>query len=182
MIGNARIRLRPTLTDDLDFVVGVERDEANRPHITPWERTQHEAAVRFPDFRHFIIEAGESGRSEPVGFVILIGCRNPNRSIELKRIVIQAKGRGLGRACVRLLKRVVFQELGAHRFWLDVRLHNTRAQSLYESEGFVQEGLLRECVQTAQGWESLRVMSMLKDEWLARCEAQLEPPAGPAGA
>lgn len=181
MIGTARLRLRPTLIDDLDFVVGVEQDEANRPHITPWDRTQHEAAVRFPDFRHFVIEeAGPpqgSGRSVPVGFVILIGCRNPNRSIELKRIVIQAKGRGLGRACVRLLKRVAFQDLHAHRFWLDVRLHNTRAQALYDSEGFVREGLLRECVRTDEGWESLAVMSMLEPEWRARCAAGQEPDA-----
>ncbi|WP_119154817.1 GNAT family N-acetyltransferase [Caldimonas tepidiphila] len=174
MIGNARIRLRPTLIDDLDFVVGIEQDEANRPWITPWERTQHEAAVRFPDFRHFVVEATDAGRSEPVGFVILIGCRNPNRSIELKRLVIQSKGRGLGRACVRLLKRVAFEDLGAHRFWLDVRLHNTRAQALYDSEGFVEEGLLRECVKTDEGWESLRVMSMLQAEYHARSAAGQE--------
>lgn len=177
MIGSARLRLRPTLIDDLDFVVGIEQDEANRPHITPWDRTQHEAAVRFPDFRHFVIEATDADLAGPVGFVILIGCRNPNRSIELKRIVIQAKGRGLGRACVRLLKRVAFADLGAHRFWLDVRQRNVRAQALYAQEGFVAEGRLRECVRTEEGWESLCVMSLLEGEWRARCDAGLEGPA-----
>ena len=181
MIGNARIRLRPTLIDDLDFVVGIEQDGANRPYITRWDRMQHEAAVRFPDFRHFVVEAGEAGApSRPVGFVILIGCRNQNRSIELKRLVIQPKGQGLGRACVHLLKRVAFDDLGAHRFWLDVRLHNARAHALYDSEGFVQEGLLRECVRTDEGWESLRVMSMLESEYRARCAAGQENDAVPA--
>ena len=46
------------MLSDLDFVISVEHDAANRPFITPWERTQHEGAVRFPDFRHFIVEAG----------------------------------------------------------------------------------------------------------------------------
>ena len=54
----ARVRLRPTMQSDLDYVLSLEQDPANLPFITPWERTQHEAAIRFPDFRHFIIEAG----------------------------------------------------------------------------------------------------------------------------
>ncbi len=55
---SARVRLRPTMTSDIDFVLTLERDPENLPFITPWESTQHEAAIRFPDFRHFILEAG----------------------------------------------------------------------------------------------------------------------------
>jgi diamine N-acetyltransferase len=55
---NLRARLRPTMLSDLDYVVSVEQDGQNRPFITPWERTQHEGAIRFPDSRHFIVEAG----------------------------------------------------------------------------------------------------------------------------
>ena len=91
--GHARVRLRPTMLSDLDFVGSVEHDPANRPFITPWERVQHEGAVRFPDFRHFIIEAGDGYPS--AGFVILQGCRNPHGSVELKRIVLQPQGPGL---------------------------------------------------------------------------------------
>ena len=47
----ARVRLRPTMQSDLDYVLSLEQDPANLPFITPWERTQHEAAIRFPDFR-----------------------------------------------------------------------------------------------------------------------------------
>src|SRR5438094_6189516 len=92
------LRLRPTMLSDLEFVISVEQDPANRPFITPWERTQHEGAVRIPDFRHFIVEAGPGYPS--AGFVILQGCRNPHRSIELKRMVLVAalQGRGYGRA------------------------------------------------------------------------------------
>ena len=64
---NPRLRLRPTMLSDLDFVTAVERDSRNLPFITPWERTQHEGAVRFPDFRHFIVEGGEDDGA--VGFV-----------------------------------------------------------------------------------------------------------------
>ena len=167
---STRVRLRPTMLSDLDFVTSVERDSRNLPFITPWERTQHEGAVRFPDFRHFIVEGGEG--YEPIGFVILQGCRNPHRSVELKRLVLQTKGQGFGRACVRLLKQMAFRDLHAHRFWLDVKQLNPRALALYANEGFVEEGRLRGSVRLstdgADGYDSLVVMSMLDREYQAR--------------
>lgn len=183
--GRPRMRLRPTMLSDLDFVISVETDAHNLPFITPWERTQHEGAVRFPDFRHFIVEAGEG--YESAGFVILQGCRNPHGSVELKRVVLQPKGQGLGRECVRQLKRMAFRDLRAHRFWLDVKQLNTRALALYQSEGFVEEGRLRESVRViipnggangdasgVAGYDSLIVMSMLDREYAARVALQLE--------
>jgi len=175
---SAAIRLRPTMLSDLDFVISIEQDPANRPYITPWNRTQHEGAIRFPDFRHFIVEAGAGYPSS--GFVILQGCRNPHGSIELKRLVLQPAlhGRGFGRAALRLLAQMAFRDLGAHRFWLDVKASNGRAQALYRSEGFVEEGRLRESVRTEAGYDSLVVMSMLRAEHeatLAHRRGQLAP-------
>jgi diamine N-acetyltransferase len=180
-----RVRLRPTLLSDLDFVIQVETDAHNLPFITPWERVQHESAVRFPDFRHFVVEAGPAYPA--VGFVILQGCRNQHRSVELKRIVLRhdGQGQGLGRACVRRLKQMAFRDLHAHRFWLDVKGLNLRAQTLYLSEGFVEEGRLRESVRltgqadgAADGYDSLIVMSLLDREYQARVALGLEAGAG----
>jgi RimJ/RimL family protein N-acetyltransferase len=163
---NARVRLRPTMQSDLEFVLSLERDPANLPYITPWERIQHEAAIRFPDFRHFIVEAGPG--LEAGGFLILIGCRNPHQSIELKRMVVQEKNRGYGRAALRVVKKIAFDDLGAHRLWLDIKKRNTRAKGLYETEGFVFEGELRQAVKVADGYDSLVVMSMLQEEFTQR--------------
>jgi diamine N-acetyltransferase len=174
------VSLRPTLLSDLDFVISVETDATNLPFITPWERTQHEGAVRFPDFRHFVVESGIDNSTAAVadGFVILQGCRNPHRGVELKRLVLQTKGRGHGRQCVRLLKRMAFRDLHAHRFWLDVKSLNTRALALYASEGFVEEGRLRESVRVsgrhADGYDTLIVMSLLDREYEARVALGLE--------
>jgi RimJ/RimL family protein N-acetyltransferase len=167
-----RVRLRPTMQSDLDFVLSLEQDPANLPFITPWERTQHEAAIRFPDFRHFIVEAGPD--LDAAGFVILIGCRSQHHSLELKRMVMQAQGQGHGRAALRVVKKVAFDDLGAHRLWLDVKQRNVRAQALYESEGFVQEGLLRESVRVPGGFESMIVMAMLESEFAQRRGQALE--------
>jgi RimJ/RimL family protein N-acetyltransferase len=167
-----RVRLRPTMQSDLEFVLSLETDPENLPYITPWERTQHEAAIRFPDFRHFIIETGEG--LEAGGFLILVGCRNPQHSIELKRMVVRDKGVGFGRAALRVAKKIAFDDLGAHRFWLDVKKRNTRAQALYDSEGFVVEGELRDAVKMDTGFESLVVMSMLLSEFTGRRGLGLE--------
>lgn len=168
----ARVRLRPTMQSDLEFVLSLERDPENLPYITPWEKIQHEAAIRFPDFRHFIIEAGPD--LEAAGFLILIGCRNQHQSIELKRMVVRDKGRGFGRAALRVVKKIAFDDLGAHRFWLDVKKRNARARALYDSEGFVFEGELRAAVKVEGGYDSLQVLSMLQDEFAQRRSRALE--------
>lgn len=167
-----RARLRPTMQSDLDYVLSLERDPENLPYITPWEKIQHEAAIRFPDFRHFIIEAGPD--LERGGFLILIGCRNQHQSIELKRMVVQNKHQGVGRAALRVVKKIAFDDLGAHRFWLDIKKRNTRAQALYVSEGFVFEGELREAVKVEDGYDSLVVMSMLHEEYARRRKTAME--------
>ena len=170
----ARERLRPTMQSDLEFVLSLERDPQNLPYITPWEKIQHEAAIRFPDFRHFIIETGPG--LEAGGFLILIGCRNPHQSIELKRMVVRDKHQGYGRAALRVVKKIAFDDLGAHRFWLDIKKRNTLAQQLYRTEGFVQEGELRQAVKVQDGFDSLVVMSMLQDEFARRRAGALELP------
>jgi RimJ/RimL family protein N-acetyltransferase len=92
--------------------------------------------------------------------------------VELKRMVLQTKRQGIGRACLRQLKRVAFGDLRAHRFWLDVKAMNTPALRFYIAEGFVEEGRLRESVRIsiegADGYDSLIVMSLLDREYQAR--------------
>jgi diamine N-acetyltransferase len=171
---NPRVRLRPTMQSDLDYVQSLEQDPENLPYITPWEKVQHEAAIRFPDFRHFIIEAGQD--LERAGFLILIGCRNQHQCIELKRMVVQNKGLGHGHAAMREIKKIAFDDLGAHRLWLDIKKRNTRAQAIYAKEGFIREGELREAVRVHDGYDSLVVMSMLASEYAQRREQALESP------
>ncbi len=153
--------LRPTTADDLLFVIRAEQDPENRPFIVPWTHERHAAALEDADIAHLILEHESLG---PVGSLILAGLASPHGSIELRRLVVTAKGQGLGRAAVQLVKRLAFARKDVHRLWLDVKTHNRRARSLYESEGFVVEGVLRECLRGGSGFESLVVMSKLDSE------------------
>jgi RimJ/RimL family protein N-acetyltransferase len=95
----------------------------------------------------------------------MAGIENKNHSIEFRRIAVVDRGKGYGREALRLVKKICFEKLKAHRLWLDVRFNNHRAQRLYKSEGFVEEGMLRECILFKDSYVSLIVMSMLVDEY-----------------
>jgi len=155
-----RVRLRPTTAEDLAFVLREEGDEENRPVIGRWPCDRHLEALADGDVEHWILEDGV-----PVGYAILTGVENPGRILCLKRLMVAEKGRGDGRAALRLIKERAFKELRAHRLWLDVKEENRRARGLYESEGFVAEGLMRDSFWTGEGYESLVVMSLLEREY-----------------
>ena len=122
----------------------------------------HKRSLTDPDARHWLTE-GEDGRA--LGYAILRGLTNPNRSLELKRLTLAVTGGGYGRETLRLIKKLAFEPFGAHRLWLDVYTHNARARHVYLTEGFVVEGTLRECVLLGDAYASLEVMSLLEGEW-----------------
>lgn len=160
-----KIRLRYTNESDLDFVIAAEQSAENRAFVGVWTREQHRAACSSEDLSHLVIEEADGKR---VGYVILAGLVDTNESIEFRRIVITEKNRGYGKQALQAIKKLAFEELKAHRLWLDVKEHNGLARRLYETEGFTIEGILRDCLKTEGGYESLVVMSILRGEY--ECE------------
>lgn len=157
------LHLRPTTEDDLDFVLAVERDRENSRFVQQWTQQKHKEALQHQDLFHLIIEC--VAENILLGYIILAGLENPNQNIELRRIVVKTKGKGHGRKALRLIKKLAFEDLHAHRLWLDVKDFNDVARRLYESEGFVVEGILRECLKVGDSFESLVLMSMLQSEY-----------------
>jgi len=157
------IRLRATTEADWPFVIAAERAEDNRAFVAQLTRAEHAAVLTNPDMRHLIIE--RLADQTPVGYILLAGVSNSHQCIEFRRIVITEKGQGYGRQALQLVKQFAFETLAAHRLWLDVKDYNVRARHVYEAEGFVVEGTLRECFRVGNAFESLVVMSMLKSEY-----------------
>jgi len=159
--------LRRTLESDIDFVLSAENADENLPFIIAWTREQHMHALSNRDLQHLIIErCVDAG---PVGYVILAGLGQVHQSIELRRMVVTEKNKGYGREALRLIKKKAFEELCAHRLWLDVKDHNLHARHVYESEGFIVEGVLRECIKSTGKFESLVVLSILQGEYQNAC-------------
>jgi diamine N-acetyltransferase len=160
---SSRIQFRWTIEHDLDAVLRLEQDVENRPFIIPWQREQHREACSNPDLAHLIIETRQVSRM--VGFLLLAGRQGAHLSIEFRRIVIADKGKGYGKEAIKLVKQVVFEQWKAHRLWLDVFDDNHRARHVYASEGFIEEGMLRECISVEGRFASLVIMSLLAQEY-----------------
>ena len=157
------IYLRPTQESDLDFVLSAESAEDNRPLIQQWTQLKHLSALTDPDCRHFILAKSEDQKS--VGYLILEGLTDQNRAILIRRIVVTEKGKGYGRQALRAIKKFAFETCDVHRLCLDVKPHNPRAQHLYQSEGFVVEGTLRDCTLIGDRFVSFTIMSILRHEY-----------------
>jgi RimJ/RimL family protein N-acetyltransferase len=155
------ISIRKTTEADLDFVIEAENAEENAAHVAQWTREQHIAAFHNEDILHVIIE----DHGMRVGYTIIAGLKEANKAIELRRIVIVEKGKGLGKAAIQLIKKLAFEELKAHRLWLDVREYNDKARHLYKALGFIEEGLIRECILVNNKFVSHYIMSILAYEY-----------------
>jgi RimJ/RimL family protein N-acetyltransferase len=141
---NDSIILQRTLLKDLEYIMSAERDPENSPFVGQWTFEEHQIALDNSDLLHLLVQKKQDNRR--IGFAILTGLQNPNHRIELKRLVVTDKGKGYGKQILSLIKSITFERLGAHRLWLDVRSNNPRAKYVYESEGFIEEGILRESV------------------------------------
>jgi diamine N-acetyltransferase len=155
------IDLRPTTSQDLNFVLNAENHPDNREFISQWRREQHEQAISNLNALHFVIEAD----NESVGYAMLHGLTDPNQSLCIQRIVVTQKGCGYGKATLRLLQKYAFEEWGTHRLWLDVKDYNHRARHVYESVGFHLEGVMRECIKKDDHFQSIAIFSILKSEY-----------------
>lgn len=157
------INIRLTEEKDLAYVIEAENAPLNAPFVSQWSKEQHLQAIIDEDIMHLIVEDRIKG--EAIGYAIIAGILDKNKAIELRRIVISQKARGFGREALRKIKKLAFTQWGGHRLWLDVREKNTAAQYLYKSEGFIEEGLIRECIFNNGIFESLYIMAILRQEY-----------------
>lgn len=162
-VQNDKIGFRPATIDDIETIISMERDDANNPYIRQWSHEKHAAIINDSNYAQFMVETIDNPRI--VGFVILIGLDDPDRNLEFKRIAINEKGRGFGRAAVQLIKKYAFEVKTTHRLWLEVIEYNDRAYKLYATEGFIKEGTHRKSMKVGDKYFSLHVMSILDEEY-----------------
>jgi len=165
LTGNSKgISLANTKPEDIDEVINLEQENCH--FVFGWTRQQHLAALEDPGIMHLTVRC----LGQFVGYMILAGAGSRDLSLEFRRLVIGPKGKGYGRTAIQLLKKMAFEKLRFHRLWLDVYQDNLPAVKLYFDEGFVQEGVLRECKRGENGYRSMLVMSILEHEYYAQRE------------
>lgn len=157
------LQLTHTTSKELPKIVKLENQPENLQFIGSYSVAGHQAVIDNADEIHLTFKDEEKF----IGYAILKGLKNPNDAIELKRIVIAEKGKGYGRSAMKVMKKYCFEKLECHRLWLDVFDFNERAHHLYRSEGFKEEGIIRECIKRKDGYKNLVLMAILKPEYEA---------------
>ena len=160
---NSLIQLRLTEEKDLAWVLETESHPENREYVYNWSRERHMACIESTNEAHFMVERKPD--HAPVGYVILSDLESQHDVISFDRITIRDKGKGYGRQTVQLVKKLCFETYKCHRLWLDVFDFNPQAKKLYESEGFLLEGTLRDCKKRDGKYLSMHVLSMLSSEY-----------------
>ncbi|WP_196593109.1 GNAT family N-acetyltransferase [Pectinatus sottacetonis] len=164
-----RLYFRQAGVSDMDYIMEVEYKPENAKYVIPYTRDVHMQTLNTKDAIHIIIETIDT--HEKVGFLMIAGLDNPAKEIEFTRIILDVKGKGYGHETLQMLKSWAFDDLKFHRAWLDCKDYNTRALHVYESEGLVREGLIRETILTDGVYENLVILGILAREYFSSKKA-----------
>ncbi len=126
------VKLSNANFDHLPLFEEMEREADAAKYITGYSLPRHEQEFRDPSVSYkAILNQG----NVIVGFLILSLDKDPD-SIELRRIVVSDRGKGIGRNAIEQIDHICTTEFDRLRIWLDVFDYNDRAKRLYESCGY----------------------------------------------
>lgn len=189
----AGLELRPARADDAPWIVATESRPEFHTQVGNWPESEHRRAISDVDHRYLIAQwhmdtqqttpqavqqtvqqTVQQGMQPAMqqqelrcGFAILRGLSSPHRNVELKRFVIATPEQGTGSAVLSLVMQYVFEDLGAHRLWLDVFEDNLRARHVYRKAGFQEDGVFREAIYRDGEFHTLVLMAVLDREFRA---------------
>ena len=161
LISGSRLKLRAACNADLNYIMKLQSAAENLKFIVPFDEDYHRKILNSADKLDIIVEELETG--ERVGYFMLRELDSP--CAEFTHVIIDKKNRGYGREALKLLLKWTFEIKSYHRVWIDCKDYNAVALHLYESLGFVREGLLREILLTNGVYENLIVLGMLDREY-----------------
>jgi diamine N-acetyltransferase len=120
---------------DAGLFAAMEQLPDTKLYILPYAEAEHAQKILDSGFVYLrILDADEL-----VGFIILVLDPDP-RSVECRRIVVSAKGRGIGQSAITAMERFCLTELQRQRVWLDVFEFNARGRHVYEKLGYKKYG------------------------------------------
>lgn len=111
-----------------------------RAFVVPPSEERVRATIDQQDRERRIIVSADG---TPVGFWALT-VHGGGWLIEFNVLIALAPGRGVGSWGIRRMLARAFDDLGAHRVWLEVTADNAAARRVYEAAGFVLEGVFRD--------------------------------------
>ena len=172
LIESDKLELRPAEKTDIDYILKLTAKPENSQFILQFPRTRYEKQFENNFREEMSIIIIEKSTGENAGYFLTAGL--DTKIIEWTHVVIDKKGHGYGHESLKLLKAWSFGVRGFHKGWLDCKDYNERALHLYESEGLIREGLLRDGLEVGDKFENLVLFGMLASEYESRKQKKLE--------
>ncbi len=169
-----RLRLRRAGVQDLDYLLELQVDPDVAPFLSAGRAATREELME--EIQRSLVEPEAFGRlliETPLDrewrLVGTIGFERTNKRSRIARVGGLAvhpgfRGRGLGKAAVRELARVLFSDLGYHRLEAGVYGFNEHGMAAIENAGFVREGVKRRAYRPADEWVDAVEFGLLPDE------------------
>ena len=147
-IDKNRVVLRDIKIDDAAFLMNLNNDSEIAKYVvgTPKKVTLQQQMQWMKNIKHetqikrFIVEFEYS----PVGTVIIsdIDSSNATANINIK-LQASIRGKGIGKQCIKLAMEYCFKIMGIFCLTAHVLLYNKASLALFQSCGFIREGILR---------------------------------------
>ncbi|MEK4518954.1 GNAT family protein [Paenibacillus sp. FSL H8-0122] len=147
----------------------VRRLTGTKNHVTK-EQIEQYIAHKSGDDSTVLLLIALKENDEVIGDIAIQDIDGDNRNANL-RIAIgdeQHQGQGYGREALLLMLDYGFGILNLHRIELEVYSYNARAAHVYESIGFVQEGVRRQTLFYNHEYHDVIMMGMLESEYRER--------------
>ncbi|MDD1780422.1 GNAT family N-acetyltransferase [Enterovibrio sp. ZSDZ35] len=125
------MKLAKSNENEVDEFVLMESSPDASKYVTSYSREKHLSEMMSENVTYLSIYDND----ELCGFVILA---IEASGIELRRIVVSSKGKGLGQKAMRGIDEYCSQKMGASRIWLDVFEDNMRGIHIYKKCGYQQ--------------------------------------------
>jgi RimJ/RimL family protein N-acetyltransferase len=166
-----RVILRPMVEGDAEAFLasmdegGMRLTGTHRTftlaELLAWAATRNDAHDRLD------LSVVEKSSGQWIGELAINDWDADNRSCGF-RIALGPDGRnrGLGTEATRLVVDYVFTHLPIHRIGLEVFAFNPRATHVYESVGFIREGVMRDALLWDGTYTDTVVMGLLRTDWL----------------
>jgi diamine N-acetyltransferase len=129
------IELQRATAQDIPMFIAMEQAADTEAYIIPYSRDEHERKMLDASLAYLrIVENGDLA-----GFFVL-ALDTDGKSVEFRRVVVSAKGRGVGQLAIAQMEHFCRTQLSRSRIWLDVFEHNHRGRHIYEKLGYQKYG------------------------------------------
>ena len=168
LIEGRRLRLRRATEADISYIIALEYAPENLKFIVPYDAEYQRKIIQSDCSEKMSVIIEELETNSPAGYFFISGLNSNAKEVEWTHVIIGKKGLGYGREAFKLLMKWSFEIKKFHRAWLDCKDYNKVALHLYESEGMIREGLMRETLLTNGVYENLVVLGILDREYFAK--------------